>query len=96
MTKVNFRSLNNWVSVTEVYNKLVKYEIDYNASNAWRLRGPHQGHNLDHYYELNLQGHHLIWANDNFPAEDYLWYYWFDPVFIVPPKMYLHYVMIWS
>jgi len=104
MTKINFQSLYNRDPVKDVYDYLIKYD-SYNPHPRVRhdavashiaYRGRNQEDGLHDYYDLDLLGQHLVWANDNFPSDKYLWYHWFESIFIVPPEMYSFYLAKWS
>lgn len=55
------------------------------------------GHpDLPHLFAVDLIGSELKWMNEEFPKDRFVWYHWFESVFLVPEEMAFVLRLKWS
>jgi hypothetical protein len=92
--KINFRSVGKAIDqeLLEHAQRLANYKPLGHFLGGGRL--PPNG--FESFVCIDAIGEQFLWLNENFPREQYIWYLWFESVFLVTPQMATFFRLKWA
>lgn len=96
--KANFRLLdfNGRRMDSNAANEHAKYLADTSFNSGVFRSETALPTGFESYFCVDAIGKEFVWMNETFPAEEYVWYLWFESVFLVPENMAIILRLRWS
>jgi hypothetical protein len=94
--KINFQSVSKIIDkeLLEHAQWLADYKPVYLGSFKGANRPPPDG--FESFVCVDAMGEQFLWLNEQFPREQYIWYLWFESVFLVTPQMATLFRLKWA
>ena len=51
---------------------------------------------FSNYHVVDVLGAEFVWMNETFPKDKFIWYIWFESVFLVPDEMLPFLTLRWA
>lgn len=93
--KVNFHSARGFQSdkeLEEIAEHLASFKVDLPGEIGMHGKSPE----YEGYHAVDVLGPEFVWMNNSFDKEKFVWYHWFESVFLVPDEMLPFLVLRWS